>query len=1043
MAISSTEFRQLLKDVQSLTAQSRADGNTNTSIRGQLEALLPQLQQAESEGYTGAAAAIEDVNLYVRLITQKSETPAAQPQPSQTVAQVVTDDGPQGPTKQQQQQVDNTSGTSGRVVTTSAATAPSNADTVTTTNNGGSDAGTNPSTTTLNESQAITPRTGPVPVLKVGTYDANGRLLSQEEIWGKPTTSGGVGAKGDDSIPAVPVTTQSIVNTASAGKITPLPNVLDKFASYTYNASVYLLTPTQYSQLLHSKKKKINGYNLLFQSGGAPNNVGGFKGSAGSTGPDAGRNPAFTQDFYIDSITMQNDLPGKITGAAHMVTDLKFTVVEPNGITLLDRLYQAVQDHVPKTGTGAINYTAVTYLMVIRFYGYDQNGVLIGGSSGSDTNKNDNNAVIEKFIPFIITGVDWGVSNKLVTYDFKCAPTGQLVGGSTNRGTIPYDIELSDSSLAGLLAGDVKYNSKSATASKPGGSTTTNTNKNADAQREAAASQSASPTKSSAAPSSKKTITQGLMGAMNEFQKSLVQEGVYQYADEYYIEFADQDLAAATIVLPGTQKNKAASPQAQAPTQDAQNLLQEKVSMNLSVRNFTITAGQQILQAIELAVRNSSYVSNQALTITDEQTGKTYPNPNARNKPFEWFQISMQAEPKSAEYDKKRNDYAYKITFTISKYQVPNFDSTYFPTTKFPGIHKSYNYWFTGQNTAVLDYQANFNSLYTITVTGTDPKNSGAAAIKRAYTSSMRDIPKFNYSARSTENTTGAKNAANETAANAAEYLYDPSSLGETKLRIIGDPAWIQQGSLFAGVSATEFNYSPFLADGTINFDSRQVLFEIAWQRPEDYSLSTGLADPYSRTQKTTGDRQPIQSYVYQATSCTSEFKQGRFEQTISGSLYFFPNDKGTNTAPTAPATGAALAGAASGADRADASKSNVLSRLQAAIPSSANSTNTAPNESEPRSNTEVQDQTSTVKGVTAAPSMSELVPSRSNDDAQTTTEASPPALQQAASANPVTSNGATVEPVATFSAPPKIGQPTPRAIINETNLVSKDGGPG
>ena len=114
--------------------------------------------------------------------------------------------------------------------------------------------------------------------------------------------------------------------------IVPQPNVLDRFASYTYSASVYLMSTKQYTQLLRSKKKNINGYNLLFQSGGAPPNNGGFQGALGtgqqnstggdgtnSTTPpggilgtndvDAGRNPAFPLDFYIDSITIDNALP--------------------------------------------------------------------------------------------------------------------------------------------------------------------------------------------------------------------------------------------------------------------------------------------------------------------------------------------------------------------------------------------------------------------------------------------------------------------------------------------------------------------------------------------------------------------------------------------------------------------------------------------------------------------------------------------------------------------------------------------------------------
>jgi hypothetical protein len=240
----------------------------------------------------------------------------------------------------------------------------------------------------------------------------------------------------------------------------------------------------------------------------------------------------------------------------------------------------------------------------------------------------------------------------------------------------------------------------------------------------------------------------------------------------------------------------------------------------------------------------------------------------------------------------------YHIKYIISPYELYNFDSKYFPLTKFRGLHKRYPYWFTGENTAVLEYTATFNSLYNITVTGTHADQSAAAQLRKKYTSSMRDIPMYTYMPASNASRHGADGRTNEIAANASEYLFSPSDLGKTKLRIIGDPAWIQQGSLAGGVNTQEFGYSAFLPDGTINFDASQVMFEIAWQRPEDYNLSTGLADPYARPGNEA--RQPQQSNVYQCVKVISEFKAGKFEQTLEGALFMFPVPSGKNTAATA-----------------------------------------------------------------------------------------------------------------------------------------------
>jgi hypothetical protein len=93
-----------------------------------------------------------------------------------------------------------------------------------------------------------------------------------------------------------------------------------------------------------------------------------------------------------------------------------------------------------------------------------------------------------------------------------------------------------------------------------------------------------------------------------------------------------------------------------------------------------------------------------------------------------------------------------------------------------------------------------------------------------------------------------------------------------------------------------------FLPDGSIAFDNQDVLFEIAWQRPEDYDLNTGLADPYSQTQKKYNNRTALQSRVYLCKKVISEFRHGAFTQTLEGALYLFPIPSKTNTANPAAA---------------------------------------------------------------------------------------------------------------------------------------------
>jgi hypothetical protein len=873
-------------------------------------------------------------------VAEQGLTPNPQPAPPATAAQTVKDDAPAGPTAAPEQKV----GPDGRVVDVPPNTAPTNAEvTPTQENPQGTTTGTNAPVKPAEQTQAINAASNNGQALRAPAAGAGAEGTAGEAEAAGAVVKPGAAAQPDDNTPAG--TPQTAVNAEeqTGPNVKPRPNVLDDYASYSYSAAVYLMTEVQYARLLQSTTKKIDGYQLLFQSGGAANNIGGIRpptvraaanadndfNNSDPVPPDGGRNPFFDNDFYIDSITIENLPPGKSTGSAHNVSGLKFTLIEPNGITLLDRLYDAVANHAPIGGDGKVNYTAPTYLMVIRFYGYDANGNLQQVRSKPDQEgTSDPSAIVEKFIPFKIKSLNWGVGTKLVSYEWECVPTGQMIAGYTNRGTIPADVQLVNTTVGGLLGGPAKYSDATSSAATPGASNTAASNQSganqsdAETRRLASAGTATAPSKADAAPTNKTTITGGLMGAMNEFQAKLVKDGVFTIADEYAIEFIGPEankIKDAKLQLPNTKVDKRMTAAGKAPTQDAQSLDQGKTSVDMISRSFSITAGQQLLQAIDLTIRNSSYISDQALVIVNPD-GTTQPNPNSRNKPLKWYTIGMSAVAIGDKIDPKRNDYAYKITYTVAAREVKNVISKYFPVSKFSGVHKRYPYWFTGENIAVLEYQETLNAMYNLTVSGGDNEKSAAARTREAFTSSMSDLVRYNYAPTSTESNKGADGKSLEAAANAAEVLYSPGDLRECKIKIVGDPAWIMQGSTFrvlnnemlGGTALT----TGFLPDGSIAFDNQDVLFEIAWQRPEDYDLNTGLADPYSQTQKKYNNRTALQSRVYLCKKVVSEFRHGAFTQTLEGALYLFPIPSKTNTANPAAANNA---NNAAGANQSDA----------------------------------------------------------------------------------------------------------------------------
>jgi hypothetical protein len=488
-------------------------------------------------------------------------------------------------------------------------------------------------------------------------------------------------------------------------------------------------------------------------------------------------------------------------------------------------------------------------------------------------------------------------------------------------------------------------------ASAPGANTTNTTN----------TQPAKSPSKANNAPASKITLKQGLATAMNETAQEPVPQ-IYTIADQYEIVFVgpgSDEIENATLILPGSIVNQATSPMATSVSENANTALNPSATaMQTKYKNWSITAGMQIVQVIDLAIRNSSYIYNQSLTVLNAQ-GKEQVNASVANnisdsKPMKWFKINFVAIPIAN--DPARNDYAYKLRFEISAYTLRRFDSRYFPLTPFRGVHKSYPYWFTGQNTAVLDYTARFSNLYTITVSGGPSEEANVTKLRRSQTANMRELVKINYFPTSTESNKGAANNANEVGANASEYLYAEDSPGGTDLRIIGDPGWIQQGSLTGRLTnGKDFSILPFLPDGTINYDAAQVMFEVSWQRPEDYDLTTGLADPYARPGN--ASRQPQQSNVYVATKVMSEFRGGKFEQVINGVLFNYPKPDGLNTVNGGATVGkstdkaAAAAGTASTAvssngtaERENAAVSGVRTSTDGAGPNPISATAGGPN---------------------------------------------------------------------------------------------------
>jgi hypothetical protein len=272
---------------------------------------------------------------------------------------------------------------------------------------------------------------------------------------GIPTTQAGAAANRDDNTAPNNNATAQIINSSFNQRIVPEPNVLDEYASYTYAITWYLLTPEQYNEMVRSQKKNCASWQLLMQSGGAPTQAAGATASSTAT---AGRNQFFDLDYYIDDLEIDSLIPLKGTGAANTATDIRFKVTEPNGITLIENLSNAVKTlYKEKNVDKNANYPMAQYCLVVRFYGYNELGELVTTGrrgTGGKTNLTDPKAIVEKFYPFVITNIKFRIpKDRVVEYEVLAKPIPHFYNKSQDRGTIPFAFELTGETVDQVLRG--------------------------------------------------------------------------------------------------------------------------------------------------------------------------------------------------------------------------------------------------------------------------------------------------------------------------------------------------------------------------------------------------------------------------------------------------------------------------------------------------------------------------------------------------------------------------------------------------------------
>lgn len=238
-------------------------------------------------------------------------------------------------------------------------------------------------------------------------------------------------------------TTQIPTGTTPAGNIkkpipvlSPIPNPLHNLASWTYNWSLWWLSPADHNKLMTGidigvglQDPLSNSY-VVAESGGIyANNTANPNQRLPSTG---GLN------YYISSVEFESLVtPNTTTKHTNLITG-KMTVMEPYGVTFLDALVYAAVNPATKKYT---NHTQQPYLLQLDFVGYDDNGDPIPSGQTS---------LFRKRFPVQIVSYKVSVDNGGSRYEIEFIPIGHK-GYHPEHASCPKQLTMSGTTVNDVL----------------------------------------------------------------------------------------------------------------------------------------------------------------------------------------------------------------------------------------------------------------------------------------------------------------------------------------------------------------------------------------------------------------------------------------------------------------------------------------------------------------------------------------------------------------------------------------------------------------
>ena len=699
-----------------------------------------------------------------------------------------------------------------------------------------------------------------------------------------------------------------------------LSNILHEYSSYTYRISLFFLEKDDYNSLAASPDLFTPKYALMSSGGGYANKPGPDRKIGDTLVRGAGRHPDFEEDFFIDNLSILTVVGLNSKTKATNAIDISFTITEPHGISLLDRLLSACET----SGDKSMNYMEQPYLLEVDFLSSP-------GDPNSNNSKTQDNLIARKRIPIKFLELKINPGTGGTVYQIRAIPYNHVAFTMTVASVpVNFNIEAStvgeffsvDSDAQDLVNGfeeQIAAN-KERVESELTKWKAENTIISGGSQQEPTPSQiEAERTRLTKSIS---YDSKSFVGAYNEYMKEVSKQGLSKNPPTLIsFQIPDQSIRESPIVNKETAQSR---DNTMAGTDRAVNAADDQFKKK---QVFPIHPGTSIIDIVDKIVQKSDYITTQisefkkqseestadanysGATNENDRSGTSAKKIDEKFLDLNWFKVIPQVV--LSDFDFNRNAYSKVVLYTILPYITANQYHPSFPKSqiKQSAAVRTYDYWYTGKNMDIIKADIDFDSTYytQLTTYRDQVKRSGAnrqssqeavdittagtnRAIRAAILPVATEVSGHN-AAAGTMNS--AEQPKDHIVADLKKSIYS-SQRGDMlniKLTIIGDPAYIKQDDVYYNPSSPD-TYNKFLTNtepnsarpigdkGQILFDREQVYVKLNFKNVVDINDSIGIVNKQTKL-KNGRDTNGTFTGMYKVLKVQSSFARGQFTQVL------------------------------------------------------------------------------------------------------------------------------------------------------------------